>query len=671
VARLSLGIAQGFLSTERVSVAWPGCQLGLTIDFIKNMVYRRLIAMGAIRLGRMDLRWCGACNRATHRVELTPPGDIRPAMKNDLRLLRECLDAQYGPGCSERLIPHDKVVILNSAPAEDRMDEVVVDGSVAGALRYDVTRERFSFMPRPYGAKYIQDTLTKGFVVIDDGAIDPILKSSNAMGPGILDVHPDVQVGDDVIVRTKGGLALATGQAKMSGLQMRTNPKGVAVRVRWSEPPERFSPKPGGQDWKGAIEANRRYMDRLVRSAQTFIKDAVRDHDRMDVAVSYSGGKDSLATLGLVLSASVRPKVIFVDTGLEFPETHKNVRDTVTRYGLELATYDATGAFWHAIKHFGPPAKDFRWCCKTCKLGPTSLLIKERFPKGVLAFIGQRGKESEQRYRKPNLWENPWVPGQTGASPIQDWTALEVWLYIYREGLEYNPLYDEGLDRIGCWLCPSQSLSERSIVSRHPDFGRWEAALREYAKSRGLSEDWVRLWLSRWRSLPGSMTVYLKEHGISPTVDGSAAESRYRDDTIHLAIDGPGADAISAKTSGPIDLERAKATLPMLGEVVRHECGPGDDPGALILRMKDGVEAKLTSDGIKVTGTSDPARVRLVFDVAYKGMYCVACGVCVGRCQSGALAIDPHTRRIRVDEKRCLRCGSCLGKCPVLDFQPR
>lgn len=636
--------------------------------------------MGALRLGRMDLRWCGACNvpvlkerscqscgGATHRVEITPPGDIRPAMKNDLRLLRECMDRQFGPGCGLRLIPGDKVVVLNSAPAEDRMDEVIVDGAVAGALRFDITRDRFSFMPRPYGARCIQDLIVKGHVVIDDGAIQPILRSSNAMGPGVLDADPDIRVGDDIIVRTKNGQALGTGTAKMSGSQMKSNTKGVAVRIRLSELPAGFTPKPGGQDWSKAIAANRRYMDRRIRSAQTFIKEAIRDHDSMDVAVSYSGGKDSLATLGLVLSTGVKPKVIFVDTGLEFPETHDNVMAVIEKQGLELATYDAKDAFWHAIKHFGPPAKDFRWCCKTCKLGPTSLLIKERFPKGVLAFIGQRGKESEQRYRKPNLWENPWVPGQIGASPIQEWTALEVWLYIFMENLDYNPLYDEGLDRIGCWLCPSQSLSERNIVSRHPDFGKWESTLREYAKARGLSDDWVRLWLSRWKALPGSMTVYLKEHGLSPTTDGSATESRYRDATISLTIGRPEADTILGKASGPIDLELASRTLPILGEVVRSNA----DPDVLTLRMKDGAEARLTSDGIMIKGVSDPARVKLVFDVAYKGMYCVACGVCVGRCTTGALSIDTLTRKIHVDEKKCERCQSCLGKCPVLDFQPR
>ncbi len=54
------------------------------------------------------------------------------------------------------------------------------------------------------------------------------------------------------------------------------------------------------------------------------------------IAVSYSGGKDSLATLYLALEAGLKPPIIFIDTGLEFPETVENVRMTAEKYGLPL-----------------------------------------------------------------------------------------------------------------------------------------------------------------------------------------------------------------------------------------------------------------------------------------------------------------------------------------------
>ena len=67
--------------------------------------------VGIVRLGKMHLRWCGACNVpvleaeqcgrcgcATTPVEMTPPGDARPAFEHDIDFLRSLLDAQFGMG---------------------------------------------------------------------------------------------------------------------------------------------------------------------------------------------------------------------------------------------------------------------------------------------------------------------------------------------------------------------------------------------------------------------------------------------------------------------------------------------------------------------------------------------------------------------------------------------
>ena len=196
------------------------------------------------------------------------------------------------------------------------------------------------------------------------------------------------------------------------------------------------------------------------------LRKTVNRYSELPVAVSISGGKDSLATLLLVLEAGIRPKLIFTNTGLEFPETVENVKRTAEKYDLEIYIGEAGDAFWRALEHFGPPAKDFRWCCKTCKLGPTASMIRQHFPDGVLSFIGQRQYESAQRYEKGNIWENPWVPGQIGASPIQNWPALLVWLYIFQQKGDYNPLYERGMERIGCWLCPASDLGEMEEVQK-------------------------------------------------------------------------------------------------------------------------------------------------------------------------------------------------------------
>ena len=120
--------------------------------------------MGAIRLGKNHLRWCYGCNlpileskecpvcgEPTEEIELTPPGDARPAFQHDIDLIRSILDRDYGEGTGQAVLPEGHIVILSKAPALDRMDEVIVDGAVVASLRYDMG-SGWKFVSRMQGA---------------------------------------------------------------------------------------------------------------------------------------------------------------------------------------------------------------------------------------------------------------------------------------------------------------------------------------------------------------------------------------------------------------------------------------------------------------------------------------------------------------------------------------
>ncbi len=42
---------------------------------------------------------------------------------------------------------------------------------------------------------------------------------------------------------------------------------------------------------------------------------------------------------------------------------------------------------------------------------------------------------------------------------------------------------------------------------------------------------------------------------------------------------------------------------------------------------------------------------------------CVHCGACVGPCRTGALSVDPETRRVSFDSERCIACNLCIPAC--------
>ena len=108
------------------------------------------------------------------------------------------IDTQFGSGCGARFIPENGRVILNRAPDLDKLDEVIFDGSVQGALKFDLFQQRFRFLPRLTGAMRFLNHISKGYVIVDDGAIRPLLTGSNALAPGILEVSDGIKVGDEL-----------------------------------------------------------------------------------------------------------------------------------------------------------------------------------------------------------------------------------------------------------------------------------------------------------------------------------------------------------------------------------------------------------------------------------------------------------------------------------------
>ena len=452
-------------------------------------------------LGKLWLHWCENCNlpvldetcstckNKTSRINTTPPGDIRPAFQYDIDLINQITEQQY----NKPLIRENTLVVLNRAPYEDRMDEVILDGTVMGALRFEVPERRWRFLPRLEGAARIFNRDTdlsnkKGWVTIDKGATGFIAKGASVLAPGVIDASREIGIDSEVVVLTPDRRVIACGRARMNGHEMITATHGMAVKTRWHGTPRETLP-PERHEWSCAVEANRDVLERYIGRAREFIKNVASSVGR-PITVSYSGGKDSLATLLLVQDTLTDTDfdVLFVDTGLEFPETIKNVEYVTRAYNLNLFRASAGESFWRSFSELGPPSVSMRWCCKVCKLTPIKELISKHYPRGCLSFIGQRKYESSARAKSEHVWKNHYVENQIGASPIQNWTAMHVWLYLFSENAPYNRLYEEGFDRIGCWLCPSAEMADLiHIRESYPElWKRYEEELHKRTEEIGL-----------------------------------------------------------------------------------------------------------------------------------------------------------------------------------------
>ncbi|KUG20251.1 MAG: phosphoadenosine phosphosulfate reductase family protein [Methanomicrobiaceae archaeon] len=459
--------------------------------------------MPRIYLGKIPLHWCDRCHvpvlagrcgcgAEARPVPVTPPGDARPAFEDDIAHINRVYRDHFG----SPLLPDGHIVLLNKVPSEDRMDEIILGGAVVGAVRYLPGEDRWEPLPRPCACMLMKPQ--KRYVIADDGAIPSISEGASLLAPGLVRIDPSVAAGDEVFIMDRSGGCIGVGRARVDAAAAAQMERGVVVRTRKNLPSD-CVPAPAG--WDLAVEANAAVLAAYEEASVQFVREVAAEHP-LPLTVSYSGGKDSLATLLVVLKAVGNVPLIFADTGLEFPETYENVREVAECYGLDVVRIREEGAFFEALEREGPPAVDLRWCCRVCKLHPVSRLIEREWGE-CLSFIGQRKYESVRRWQSSKVWRNAQVKNQVSAAPIQQWTAMHVWLYLFRERAPYNRLYRRRLDRIGCFMCPSSDIATlRMIEAEYPELWRmWREHLEAWREKEGLPAEWVSA--AGWRRRGG------------------------------------------------------------------------------------------------------------------------------------------------------------------------
>ncbi|WP_135609435.1 phosphoadenosine phosphosulfate reductase family protein [Methanococcoides sp. AM1] len=606
---------------------------------------------------------CGSCDGEILEVKLSGTGDIRFCSPYEREVLGGLLLSEYG---CDPIGLH--MVLLNKIPGEDKTDEVIVDGLKVGVLFYDMSLMGHRFEPSATGAQLLHSMTDSRTVVLKKTRSH--LNGKKVQAEMLDHFSNNIKKGDHVIVVS--GNLVGSGIALCNSEDM-GQAEGPVIRVRKILGNSlMLNPKISMMD--DAIKANLPHLRQLGKNAMNTIKGIANQKEcrKLPVHVSFSGGKDSLVVLDLTLSALKNRDVnaFFLNTGIEFPETVDFVHDHCEKRGIELIEEKAENAFWDNLESFGPPAKDFRWCCKVCKLAPAGRII-DRCTEGggvCLTIDGKRKHESFSRANIAASEKNPFVPDQLNIFPIRDWRAIEVWLYIHWRGLEYNPLYDTGFERVGCYLCPAELSAEyERLRDIHPSlYGRWNEYLLKWSRSRGLSDDYVKHGLWRWKELPPKMVNLAKELGIG------TEQVRVDEDFAITLTSGfspcrEGGFTVEAVVSGVL-LSEAAAVLNIIGTTVLSE-----DLGMLLVRTGTDSIKFFSSGSLKVTArTEDDAReyLKRTAEQLMRINKCTECGICLKVCPVNAIALGSEKGKLFISDE-CIRCGRCTDACVVLKYSDR
>jgi phosphoadenosine phosphosulfate reductase len=635
---------------------------------------------------------CGICDSKGKVLQLSQPADVRFCSPYEREVIDRQLHSAFGCNPLE-----DKLILLNKIPGEDKTDEVLVDGFIFGILRFELSKMDYSFEPSLQGAKILLKH-AKGRKV-ELKKTKRHLNGKSVAAESVEAFDSNIKAGDFALVTagslTGYGVSYIDG-ADFLALKTLTEPEnqtelesssGVGTKVESSSEAEtkvlrirkvdssEASLRTETPDLAACIEANKKHLQVLGKNAINIIRGIIsrKEYRNLPVYVSFSGGKDSLVVLDLARTALKQRelKAFFLNTGIEFPETVEFVRNFCREREIPLIEANAGSAFREQVGKFGPPAKDFRWCCKVCKLasagdfetGKGASSQKGDSDVAYLTIDGKRKHESFSRARIAASETNPFVPAQLNIFPIKDWKAIEVWLYIHWRQLSYNPLYDLGFERVGCWLCPSALAAEYARVKDlHPEmYAKWNAFLLEWAKSRGLSEKFVEHGFWRWKELPPKMLRLAEELGISVL-----ARENHEDFEIEVVAGispcRAGGYSIEAAVKG-IREKEAAGFVNVLGNTVYVE-----DLGMLLVKTAIGT-IKFFSNGNLLASSETKEKAVSLFKEAAKQFTrlsrCTGCGICVKACPVGAVSLEGKTPLV---SEACIRCGKCTESCVVTRY---
>ena len=211
--------------------------------------------------------------------------------------------------------------------------------------------------------------------------------------------------------------------------------------------------------------------DRLARlngelrqaSAQDILRAAISREWPGELTYVSSFGAESVVMLSLIAEVDPSLPVIFIDTGMHFPQTLDYKDEVIARLGLtgvreitpnetERKVLDPKNMLWKA---------DADACCALRKVRPLEPALE-----GFGAWI--TGRKRFHGGARMSLPVFEFADGRYKVNPLASWTQADVDAYLAEKDLPRHPLVSQGYPSIGCWPCTKPAADPND-----PRSGRW------------------------------------------------------------------------------------------------------------------------------------------------------------------------------------------------------
>jgi phosphoadenosine phosphosulfate reductase len=150
--------------------------------------------------------------------------------------------------------------------------------------------------------------------------------------------------------------------------------------------------------------------------------------------------------------AEIEPnlRIFNLDTGYQFAETLELRERIKGRYGVEVELVRPEMSVAEYEEEHGGPLYRIRpdQCCHDRKLVPLRRAVV-----GYDAWVSaiRRDQTADRAAAGVVQWDAKF--NLVKVNPLLDWTKKDVWGFVLKHDVPYNPLHDRGYPSVGCWPC--------------------------------------------------------------------------------------------------------------------------------------------------------------------------------------------------------------------------
>jgi len=189
-----------------------------------------------------------------------------------------------------------------------------------------------------------------------------------------------------------------------------------------------------------------------------------------DVALATGFGAEGCVLVHMLSEINRNARIFYLDTDLLFPDTYA-LRDQLTaRYGVGFERRSTTLSLDAQNNRFGERLWERRpdLCCKLRKVEPLIETLSD-----LEAWITAIRRDQTPARATAGIVERDQKFGLIKINPLASWSSFDVWRYLTKHDVPYNPLHDAGYASIGCHPCTSAVQ-----IGEDPRAGRWRGSAK-------------------------------------------------------------------------------------------------------------------------------------------------------------------------------------------------